>query len=190
MRRLLLLVSLLFFVGCGEKAITMEKCHQARKKHYDAMVQYYDNNGISGYIDMIEEPKTVVCLETTDLKEVYRLTIIPSFENQIIITVFVRGDVAQLNLQVFEPPGCCFVKLIQNDTFKLSEEQLNELRHVVANSPFCEYGISRRPGRDGSDWVVQIKQQGKYYCGLEWSPRYGSDIYNIGKCLLELSGYE
>lgn len=187
------------FAGCAEQRsipeiidldnIDLEQCHQARGKFIEAFIRFHKDNEIDGILYIFEDSKPVVSIESIESDEAYRFLWLRSFHSPVLITVIVENDKALLNLRVSENSGCMFPVLIKNKIIQLTRRQLLHLRKIVEKNPFWEGEISDASGHDGSDWVVEVKQQDAYYFGKEWTPSQGA-IRNIGICLLQLSEYD
>ena len=65
--------------------------------------------------------------------------------------------------------------------------KIDELVQIIEKRGyFDDHEEKRRFGRDGSDWKIEVKLNGKYKKIEEWSPKKGV-VYDIGKYLIDLS---
>ncbi len=194
MKQLSLLI-ILMFVGCTARQpidrndITLEECKQARERYYQACLRFEQSNDINEKLYIFNDSRPVVGLKSGSMGEAYRLLLLRSFYSPVLITVFVNNDKAELNLRASKNSGCFLPILIKNKTIQLTRQQLQVLRKAIHENQFWEGKLSDARGYDGADWIIEIKQQGVYHFGKEWSPERGA-ILNIGRCLLEMSQYD
>ena len=65
--------------------------------------------------------------------------------------------------------------------------KIDELLQIIEKYRYFDYHEERGGGgHDGSDWIIEIKLNGKYKKITESSPKRGM-IYDIGKYLIDLS---
>ncbi len=71
----------------------------------------------------------------------------------------------------------------------LSADQIEELKSALSKARFGSMATSEeRDGLDGSEWIIEASDQGKYHLVVRWSPDDGP-IRDIGARFLALSGW-
>lgn len=122
------------------------------------------------------------------VKEAYRFCWDHSLGPIFLIAVTVEDEQARLNFRIpnyVESENNTSISIKENEIL-LTKEQIQKLRKTVNDNPFWKERIPRHLGIDGVDWIIEVRQNGKYHKDYQWYPEEGS-IRNIALCLLELS---
>ena len=104
--------------------------------------------------------------------EVYRMMILPTWGNPIVVRVQRHGKTFSLSARRLDgqagyDPG----KLVEAKNIDLSADESNELEVLVKNLNFFQLSTDEKgiSGRDGEEWVLEGVSQGKYHVAQRWS---------------------
>jgi len=129
--------------------------------------------------------------------EVYRMMILPTWGNPIVVRVQRHGKTFGLSARRLDgqggyDPG----KLVEAKDIELTADDSNELEVLVKNLNFFQLSTDEKgiSGEDGEEWVLEGASQGKYHVVQRWSPssynpekRGLTALLNLCKFLLDKS---
>jgi hypothetical protein len=175
-----------------------EEYHTAKKDCYfpfTSFVEYQDatkldTSKLNWYSGMLRTMKEPVLYRDYPATEVIRLTCLRTFHAPFAIRVErdVTGAI-KLVLKISDGAGGYESRrLIATTKKSLSEAQWKELEETLNSSGFWDLLTQTQDlGCDGSEWIVEGVQQGKYHVVERWAPKDGSSYRAIGDKLIELS---
>ncbi|MDR6841542.1 hypothetical protein [Pseudoxanthomonas sacheonensis] len=121
---------------------------------------------------------------------VYRFTWLRTFHHPVVVRVIDKGSHAVV--QAIELDGAGGYepgKVLRRFEKTLSVDQLQELKNAFSEAQFGSMPTSEeRNGLDGSEWIVEVSDTGKYHVVVRWSPDNGP-IRDIGSRFLALTGW-
>lgn len=118
--------------------------------------------------------------------EVYRFTLLRSFDNPILIRIEVDEDHASLKTTIASGRGEA-TGIQSKDDRRLTKSEIQQLRTMLAKKNFWEvtsYDDDR--GTDGSNWIVEALSEGRYHVADRSSPK-GGTVREIGELFLKLA---
>lgn len=124
--------------------------------------------------------------------QTYRFTCIRSFHAPFTIKIDVLADgTGTLSFAMCEQPiGSSGGEITKTAKKELSKEQIDTLLQSIDKKDFWNLPTSiDNLGLDGSEWIVEGVNIGRYHIVERWSPDEGT-IYELGKLFIELSGEE
>ena len=123
--------------------------------------------------------------------DVYRFTWLRTFHHPVAVRVTDKGSHAIV--QAIELDGAGGYepgKVLRRIEKRLSSDQFEELISNFSKAKFALMPTSEeRIGLDGSEWIVEASDKGKYHLVVRWSPDSGP-IRDIGDRFLALTGWK
>lgn len=120
--------------------------------------------------------------------ELYRLMILPTWGNPIVVRIHKRGELYSLSARRLDgqggyDPG----KLVEAKDFELNSDDSKALEQLIGNLNFFELPTDDEVfGHDGDQWVLEGVAHGKYHVATRWCPSsYNPDKRGL-KSFLEL----
>ncbi len=141
---------------------------------------------LSDYLAAAGEP---VIFADASTQFAVRLTIQAAFTGSIVIRVEEKSDgriIARFK-KFGHPRRNCRAPLIAQGTVHLTSDAVRKLRLTVEQQAF--WSVDDRQdtiGSDGSDWVLEVKDGGRYHVAHRWWPFSGL-IFEIGSVLMTLT---
>ena len=122
--------------------------------------------------------------------EVYRFTWLRTFHHPVVVRANDKGNHAIVQAIELDGAGGYEPGRVLRRTEKtLSIDELKELKSVFSDGHFGSMPTSEeRDGLDGSEWIVETSDKGKYHLVVRWSPDSGP-IRDIGSRFLSLTGW-
>ena len=102
--------------------------------------------------------------------EVYRMMILPTWGNSILVRVQRSGTVYSLSARRLEgKAGFERGKLVEAKDFELGTEESRALERVLQNLGFFQLATDDGVlGTDGDQWILEGVSQGKYHVAMRW----------------------
>ncbi len=102
--------------------------------------------------------------------EVYRLMILPTWGNPIVIKVQRHGDLYALSVRRLDgQAGFDTGNLVESKEIELSADDSKTLAGLVQSLNFFQLSEDDSVvGDDGDDWIIEGVSQGKYHVALRW----------------------
>lgn len=102
--------------------------------------------------------------------EVYRMMILPTWGNSILVRVEKHGTIYSLSARRLDgQAGFELGKLVEAKNFELNAEDSKTLEQLIQNVSFFQLptddGIL---GNDGDEWILEGVSQGKYHVSKRW----------------------
>ncbi len=121
---------------------------------------------------------------------VLRFTWLRTFHHPVVVKVTYKGSNALVQAVELDgaggyEPG----KVLRRTEKTLSVDALKDLKKAFTEGEFDSITASeKRNGLDGSEWIVEASDKGKYHMVVRWSPDNGP-IRDIGSRFLALTGW-
>lgn len=120
----------------------------------------------------LEEPS----LTTFDSKKsnVYRFTVLPTWGNAVSVRLTIKDESVEIEARRLDgqagyEPG----KLVEKKSAALSTEDIKEFKKLFDKLKFYDMETEdKNRGFDGSEWIIEALQDGKYHYVTRWSPAY------------------
>jgi hypothetical protein len=121
----------------------------------------------------------------------YRFTWLRTFHHPVVIRVVDSGRMGSLLAVELDgaggyEPG----KLIRRQESTLSKTQLLELKSLFASTSFWTLPTPKETsGMDGSEWIIEVTDNGRYHVVVRWTPTSGV-ARDIGMRFLHLAKWK
>ena len=121
----------------------------------------------------MNEPRLPPLAEKDDL-ETYRLMVLPTWGNPIVVRIEKRGKIfsvfaRRLDGQGGYDPG----KLAEAKDIALSPEESQELENLLQSLNFFQLSTRDKVnGLDGDEWIMEGVSHGKYHITTRWCAAY------------------
>ncbi len=140
----------------------------------------------SKHLSAMGEP-SISCGQPGDA---YRFTWLRTFHHPVVVRVSGMGNHAIVQAVELDgaggyEPG----KVLRRIEKTLSAGEFEKLKSSFSTAEFGSMLTSeKREGLDGSEWIVEMSDNGKYHLVVRWSPDTGP-IRDIGSRFLALTGW-
>ena len=120
-------------------------------------------------LERMKEPKLPDLAKDANT-EVYRMLILPTWGNSIVVRVQKHGDLYSLSARRLDgqagyDPG----KLVETKDFDLSADVSRSLETLIQNLKFPQLSMTDKVrGFDGEEWVLEGVSEGKYHVVERW----------------------
>jgi hypothetical protein len=153
---------------------------------HDARMDQFVSHWYSGQLEALQEPSLFEKSKRT-AETSYRFLWLRTFHHPIAIRVDMQNDgTAILTTKVASGAGGYNPgKLVTNKTRPLTKSELSTITSRIETSNFWTIPSYSRDqgGADGSEWVIEIAEHGKYHLVSEWTPKDGT-IHELGEVFL------
>jgi hypothetical protein len=178
-----LLVSLKFAEGLNAQQVKYFPVDSAEKLGFTSfVVQWY-----SRQLFAMKEP---VLFNDKTNREVYRFTWLRTFHHPISIRIEKRGDSYLLFWKLCNGAGGYAPgKLVVDSQKALSKAVWRTFIAKVELTKFWSMETNKRElGMDGSEWILEGKENNKYHVVSRWTPSPSDDLYRCCDFLIQLTG--
>ncbi len=154
-----------------------------------AMVDQFRAQWYARFLDAYREP-SLWERSKKSLDKSYRFTWLRTFHHPVVIRVDVRPDgICELTAKVgLGSGGYDPGMLIQNDTRPLTKQQSESFLNRIASRFWNAPKEDTKPGGlDGSQWIIEGVENGRYQVEDRWSPDTGP-IRELGLEMIGLAG--
>jgi hypothetical protein len=141
-------------------------------------------------LERMDEPRLLEVAKDVN-SETYRLMILPTWGNSIVVRVQRHGEFyslsgRRLDGQAGYDPG----KLVESKDFELGADDSKTLGVLIQNLNFFELSAEDTVrGFDGDEWIIEGVSHGKYHVAQRWcAPAYNPDKRGL-KSFLALCGF-
>ncbi len=140
----------------------------------------------SGQLKALNEPLLFNQIEDT----VYRFTWLRTFHHPVAIRIQKEGGNIILSWKMSDGAGGYSPgELTVSKTKKLNNTEWNEFQKLLTKADYWSLPTNEQSdimGNDGSQWIIEGIENGKYNVVNRWTPRE-SDYQEIGKYLIKLT---
>ncbi len=128
-------------------------------------------------LERMKEPRLPALVKDVNA-DVYRMMILPTWGNSIVVRVQRHGDLYSLSARRLDgqagyDPG----KLIEAKNIQLSADDSKTLGVLIQNLNFFQSSTENDIyGHDGDEWIIEGVSQGKYHVVQRWcAPSYNPE---------------
>lgn len=129
---------------------------------------------------------------TVDTSATYRLFRLPSFRFPSVVRVAQRNGNWEIIGRLFRMDGWSFTPVapLWERTRRLSDVEATRLEHLLRALSFWTMPVTvERQGLDGTTWVLEGAQDGRYHVIDRWSPEE-PPLVDLGEYLTAISGID
>lgn len=122
--------------------------------------------------------------------EAFRFIWLRTFHHPIVISIKNTSGIYKLHWAIWSGAGGYgWGKLAKQGSKDLSSAQWKLFKSGVDSAYFWELPAYRNDvGNDGSDWILEGQQAGKYHVVQKWTPQNPNRFYQCCYYLIELAG--
>jgi hypothetical protein len=128
-------------------------------------------------LERMKEPRLPALVKDVNA-DVYRMMILPTWGNSIVVRVQRHGDLYSLSARRLDgqagyDPG----KLVEAKDIELSVDDSKTLGAIIQNLNFFQLSTGNDIyGHDGDEWIIEGVSQGKYHVVRRWcAPSYNPE---------------
>jgi hypothetical protein len=128
-------------------------------------------------LERMKEPRLPALVKDVNA-DVYRMMILPTWGNSIVVRVQRHGDLYSLSARRLDgqagyDPG----KLVEAKDIELSADDSKTLGVLIQNLNFFQLSTENDIyGHDGDEWIIEGVSQGKYHVVQRWcAPSYNPE---------------
>jgi hypothetical protein len=128
-------------------------------------------------LERMKEPRLPALVKDVNA-DVYRMMILPTWGNSIVVRVQRHGDLYSLSARRLDgqagyDPG----KLVEAKNIQLSADDSKTLGVLIQNLNFFQLSTENDIyGHDGDEWIIEGVSQGKYHVVQRWcAPSYNPE---------------
>ena len=130
-------------------------------------------------------------LSCGDHGEAYRFTWLRSFHHPVAVRITRSNEnivlhAVELDGQGGYDPG----RTLRSLTKSITSEEFRSIETLFSKKAFDDLpSTEAHDGADGSNWIVEASNHGKYHMVVRWSPKDGP-VHEIGNQFLMLTGWK
>jgi hypothetical protein len=128
-------------------------------------------------LERMKEPRLPALVKDVNA-DVYRMMILPTWGNSIVVRVQRHGDLYSLSARRLDgQAGYVPSKLVEAKNIQLSADDSKTLGVLIQNLNFFQLSTENDIyGHDGDEWIIEGVSQGKYHVVQRWcAPSYNPE---------------
>lgn len=160
-------------------------------------ISEFEYDWYSSILKKMEEPSLFTAKETGT--RLFRFTILPTWGNPVSVRLSIMDGLGTIEGKRLDGhAGYDSGKLVERTSDPLSKPDIDQFLALYAKLNFFDLKTADdMPGKDGSQWILEVADKGTYHVAVRWTPteydpekRQTVEFVNICRWMYKKSGFK